>query len=101
MDLICPFSQKLLLGVRSHVLPLPQSSNLQIIIRQNPQPWHASSTLVHESVLAVGKVLAEEHGGVRGYGEKQVREGFLKFFFEVMDGQKVGFFPLDLFGGSG
>lgn len=29
---------------------------VKIILRPHPQPWHASSTLVHEAALAVAKV---------------------------------------------
>jgi hypothetical protein len=45
------------LGVREHLLPLlPEPSPLSIILRQTPQPWHASSTLVHEAGIAVSKL---------------------------------------------
>jgi hypothetical protein len=43
--------------VRDHLLPLlSDPSPLSIILRQTPQPWHASSTLVHEAGIAVSRL---------------------------------------------
>ncbi|SCZ90219.1 BZ3500_MvSof-1268-A1-R1_Chr1-3g01848 [Microbotryum saponariae] len=41
LDLICPFSQKQLKGVRDHLIPRIEAGELplQIILRQVPQPW--------------------------------------------------------------
>jgi hypothetical protein len=51
------FSAKQILGVRDNLLPLlPDSNSLSIILRQIPQPWHASSTLVHEAAVAVSRL---------------------------------------------
>ncbi|KAI5477037.1 thioredoxin-like fold domain protein [Pseudohyphozyma bogoriensis] len=94
LDLICPFSAKLLTGLREHgkVIPLIESSpdvasSLQLVIRQVPQPWHASSTIVHEAALAVSKSVAEP-GDVKSYGKPEVISLFQKFFFKLMDEQK-------------
>ncbi|RFU28352.1 hypothetical protein B7463_g7971, partial [Scytalidium lignicola] len=55
LDYVCPFSAKMFKTVYNSVFPLIQSeyaSNLQIIFRQQIQPWHPSSTLVHEAGVA-------------------------------------------------
>ncbi|KAL8286210.1 hypothetical protein RQP46_004698 [Phenoliferia psychrophenolica] len=93
LDLICPFSAKQLLGVRKNLIPLIESNelvaqNLQIILRQLPQPWHSSSTLVHEAVLGVSKVAAEASAS-KSYAEPAVVTSFQRFFFKLMDGQKA------------
>lgn len=59
LDYVCPFSAKLFNTVHTSVFPLIRekySSKVQIIFRQQVQPWHPSSTLVHESALAVLKL---------------------------------------------
>ncbi|KAK8181607.1 thioredoxin-like protein [Phyllosticta capitalensis] len=56
LDYVCPFSKKMFNTVYTHVLPTVRTryaSNLQIIFRQQIQPWHPSSTLVHEAGAAV------------------------------------------------
>lgn len=58
IDFVCPFSGKQLLGVREHLVPRIEKDlkdDLAIVIRCTPQPWHASSTFVHEAFLAVLK----------------------------------------------
>jgi hypothetical protein len=50
------FSKKLFDTVYNSVIPLVKSKyadNVQIIFRQQIQPWHPSSTLVHEGGVAV------------------------------------------------
>ena len=50
------FSKKLFDTVYDSVIPLVKSKyadNVQIIFRQQIQPWHPSSTLVHEGGVAV------------------------------------------------
>ncbi|KAM0755399.1 hypothetical protein T439DRAFT_320091 [Meredithblackwellia eburnea MCA 4105] len=95
LDLICPFSKKQLAGVRNWILPLLEKNedlkgNLQIILRQTPQPWHASSTLVHEAVLGVSKVAAEKVGeGVKSYSDTGVIATTQAFFFKLIDGQQA------------
>ena len=62
LDYLCPFSAKQLLGVERDLLPLilgegSQFANkVRVVIRPYPQPWHSSSTLLHESALAVAKI---------------------------------------------
>ena len=56
LDYVCPFSAKMFNTVHTSVLPLLPSkypSKLSIIFRQQIQPWHPSSTLVHEAGAAV------------------------------------------------
>ncbi|KAI9047729.1 hypothetical protein LZ554_008439 [Drepanopeziza brunnea f. sp. 'monogermtubi'] len=59
LDYVCPFSAKMFNTVYTSVFPLISknySSKVQILFRQQIQPWHPSSTLVHEAGLAVLKV---------------------------------------------
>jgi hypothetical protein len=56
LDYVCPFSAKMFNTVHTSVFPLIQqkySSKVQVIFRQQIQPWHPSSTLVHEAGAAV------------------------------------------------
>ncbi|KAI1762312.1 hypothetical protein GGR53DRAFT_501856 [Hypoxylon sp. FL1150] len=58
LDYVCPFSAKQFKTVYHTVVPLIKSnpkwaSSLQVIFRQIVQPWHPSSTLVHEAGVAV------------------------------------------------
>ncbi|APA09562.1 hypothetical protein SS1G_06295 [Sclerotinia sclerotiorum 1980 UF-70] len=56
LDYVCPFSAKMFNTVYTSVIPLIKqkySSKVQIIFRQQIQPWHPSSTLVHEAGVAV------------------------------------------------
>ncbi|KAM3419671.1 hypothetical protein BST61_g3004 [Cercospora zeina] len=56
LDYVCPFSKKQFDTIYDHVLPLVTKtypSQLQLIFRQQIQPWHPSSTLVHEAGVAV------------------------------------------------
>lgn len=65
LDYVCPFSAKQFHTLYHVVGPLvrenPQwASRLQIIFRQQVQPWHPSSTLVHEAAVAVLQVAPEK-----------------------------------------
>ncbi|KAI1404889.1 thioredoxin-like protein [Hypoxylon fuscum] len=58
LDYVCPFSAKQFNTIYHTVVPLIKSNpkwanSLQIIFRQQIQPWHPSSTLVHEAGVAV------------------------------------------------
>ncbi|CAD6442093.1 006e36ee-e9b2-42c2-9b79-ef6deb4aedae [Sclerotinia trifoliorum] len=56
LDYVCPFSAKMFNTIYTSVIPLIKqkySSKVQIIFRQQIQPWHPSSTLVHEAGVAV------------------------------------------------
>lgn len=59
LDYVCPFSLKLFNTVYTSVFPLIRqkyASKVQILFRQQIQPWHPSSTLVHEAGVAVLKL---------------------------------------------
>ncbi|KAI1098581.1 hypothetical protein F4804DRAFT_324385 [Jackrogersella minutella] len=61
LDYVCPFSAKQFATFYHDVVPLIRAnprwaSGLEIILRQQVQPWHPSSTLVHEAALAVLQV---------------------------------------------
>jgi len=59
LDYVCPFSAKMFKTVYTSVFPLIKSkyaSKVQILFRQQIQPWHPSSTLVHEAGVAVLKL---------------------------------------------
>jgi len=56
LDYVCPFSKKMFDTVYTDVFPLVKSKypdKVQFIFRQQIQPWHPSSTLVHEAGVAV------------------------------------------------
>lgn len=59
LDYVCPYSAKMFNTVYTSVLPLIKqkyASKVQILFRQQIQPWHPSSTLVHEAGVAVLKL---------------------------------------------
>ncbi|KAF7789365.1 hypothetical protein EIP86_000309 [Pleurotus ostreatoroseus] len=60
LDYVCPYSKKIALTIDKVVIPLlnsqQYSGKVKIIFRNQVQPWHASSTLVHEAGLAVARV---------------------------------------------
>ncbi|KAK6347201.1 hypothetical protein TWF696_007275 [Orbilia brochopaga] len=63
LDFVCPYSAKLFKRVKEDVIPYLEASKpkqVEIIFRQLVQPWHPSSTLVHESALAVEKTSPEK-----------------------------------------
>lgn len=56
LDYVCPFSAKMYKTLHDHVFPVIKNkygNQLQVIFRQQIQPWHPSSTLVHEAATAV------------------------------------------------
>jgi protein-disulfide isomerase len=57
LDYVCPFSAKMFNTLYTSVRPLLHkkytSPGVRLIFRQQIQPWHPSSTLVHESGAAV------------------------------------------------
>ncbi|KAK3113285.1 hypothetical protein LTR53_009569 [Teratosphaeriaceae sp. CCFEE 6253] len=56
LDYVCPFSKKMFNTVYDQVFPLVKAKyadKVQFIFRQQIQPWHPSSTLVHEAGAAV------------------------------------------------
>ncbi|KAI7907146.1 thioredoxin-like protein [Cokeromyces recurvatus] len=59
LDYVCPFSAKIYKKIREDVWPYIEQiypNKVQLIFRQQVQPWHASSTIVHEAALAVEKI---------------------------------------------
>ncbi|KAI4225740.1 MAG: hypothetical protein L6R36_003703 [Xanthoria steineri] len=63
LDYVCPYSAKMFLTLASSVLPLlPEKypGKLQLIFRQQIQPWHPSSTLTHEAGVAVLRLAPEK-----------------------------------------
>jgi len=63
-DIVCPFSKKSYKTTYEVLTPWvtdgPLKDKVKIILRLQPQPWHASSMVTHEAVLAVARV-APEH----------------------------------------
>ncbi|WPH02667.1 Hypothetical protein R9X50_00553300 [Acrodontium crateriforme] len=63
LDYVCPFSKKLFNTVYNDVFPVVKSkypNTVQFIFRQQIQPWHPSSTLVHEAGAAVLKTCPDK-----------------------------------------
>lgn len=65
VDYVCPFSAKLSRAVDNVLAPLlgpggKYDGKVKVIFRNQVQPWHGSSTFVHEAGLAVARV-APEH----------------------------------------
>ena len=62
LDYVCPFSAKMFSTVYNSVFPIGEKKypqKVQFIFRQQIQPWHPSSTLVHEAGVAVLKTKPE------------------------------------------
>ncbi|PCH40957.1 hypothetical protein WOLCODRAFT_137104 [Wolfiporia cocos MD-104 SS10] len=64
LDYVCPYSAKIAFVIDSVLVPLlsaggPYDGKVKVIFRPQVQPWHASSTLVHEAGLAVARVAPE------------------------------------------
>ena len=62
LDYVCPYSAKLFNTVYHSVFPIVEKKypqKVQFIFRQQIQPWHPSSTLVHEAGIAVLKTKPE------------------------------------------
>jgi hypothetical protein len=67
VDYVCPFSAKLSLAIDSVLKPLfddngQYAGKAKVIFRNQVQPWHASSTFVHEAGLAVSVARARKGG---------------------------------------
>ncbi|CAO3679401.1 unnamed protein product [Umbelopsis vinacea] len=59
LDYTCPFSAKIYKKLRKDVVPYLTNEHpdqVQVIFRQQVQPWHPTSTLLHEAALAVERV---------------------------------------------
>ncbi|KAG0033474.1 hypothetical protein BGZ82_006090 [Podila clonocystis] len=59
LDYVCPFSAKIWNQVYHHVVPWLEQEHpgkVQVIVRNQIQPWHPSSTLTAEAALAVESI---------------------------------------------
>jgi len=59
LDYVCPFSAKISKSIENNLKPLIKKNydgKVKVIFRNQVQPWHSSSTLVHEAGLAVARV---------------------------------------------
>ena len=68
LDYLCPFSAKIFLNFHEHIASMVSGNDaryrgqLRVVIRPVPQPWHASSTWLHETALAVARLArSDEH----------------------------------------
>ena len=64
LDYVCPFSAKMFKTFVTDVAPKIRASpalasKLQVIFRQQIQPWHPQSTMVHETAVAVLRLAPE------------------------------------------
>lgn len=64
LDYVCPFSAKMARTIDNVLKPLfdkggDYAGKVKVIFRPQVQPWHATSTLVHEFALAVIRVSPE------------------------------------------
>ncbi|KAH7156558.1 thioredoxin-like protein [Dactylonectria macrodidyma] len=64
LDYCCPFSAKIFRTLNNAVIPAIKAnpkwaSGLALVFRQQIQPWHPSSTLMHEAALAVLRIAPE------------------------------------------
>ena len=56
VDYVCPYSKKIAATLDKVVIPLldqQYAGKVKVIFRNQVQPWHASSTFVHEAGLSV------------------------------------------------
>ncbi|KAF5393057.1 hypothetical protein D9757_001116 [Collybiopsis confluens] len=65
LDYVCPYSAKLALAIENVLVPLfaeggKYDGKVKVIFRNQVQPWHASSTWVHEASLAVARVAPQQ-----------------------------------------
>ncbi|GAA5861381.1 hypothetical protein JCM3774_000230 [Rhodotorula dairenensis] len=88
LDIICPFSRTQLQGIRQHVLPFAEANpeTLTVIIRQVPQAWHSSATLVHEAALGVSRALVDS-GKVQSWAEAGPK--WKEYFYKLIDEQEA------------
>ncbi|KAI0092412.1 hypothetical protein BDY19DRAFT_924224 [Irpex rosettiformis] len=65
LDYVCPYSAKIALSIDNILKPLfdangKYANQTKIIFRNQVQPWHGTSTFVHEASLAVARVAPEQ-----------------------------------------
>ena len=56
LDYVCPYSAKMFKTLYTSIIPLFKEHQIELLFRQQIQPWHPQSTLAHEAALAVGKL---------------------------------------------
>lgn len=59
LDYVCPFSMKMFHTVATQVIPEVNQTHpnkVQFVFVHQVQPWHPSSTLVHEAAIAVSQL---------------------------------------------
>jgi len=66
LDYVCPFSAKISRTIDTVLKPLFDKGGkyygkVKLIVRQQVQPWHASSTFTHEAALAVIRASPEHY----------------------------------------
>ncbi|KAI9476637.1 hypothetical protein LPJ78_005498 [Coemansia sp. RSA 989] len=68
LDYACPFSAKLWRTLQTQVIPHIASTRLPIsvVFRHQVQPWHPTSTLMHEASLAVERLAPQNFGRFSG-----------------------------------
>ncbi|KAK9775495.1 putative Thioredoxin-like fold domain-containing protein [Seiridium cardinale] len=81
LDYVCPFSAKLFNTLYNTVIPAIRESGewsqgLEIVFRQQVQPWHPSSTLTHEAAVAVLQLRPEKFWEFSNALFKQQKEFF-------------------------
>ncbi|KAF7965680.1 hypothetical protein HWV62_9103 [Athelia sp. TMB] len=110
LDYVCPYSAKLALAIEGVLKPLLShgghyDGRVKAIFRLQVQPWHASSTFVHEAALGVLRVSPESFwpfslGLFQKQGEYfdipsstltplQIREKLVKLAAEYIPASKV------------
>jgi len=65
LDYVCPFSAKMALAIENVLVPLcaqdgKYGGKVKVIFRPQVQPWHASSTFVHEAGIAIARVAPQQ-----------------------------------------
>ena len=80
LDYVCPFSAKQFKTFYEDVVPLIRSQytspGVRVIFRQQIQPWHPSSTLVHEAGAAVLRLAPEKFWDFSGVLFRRQEEYF-------------------------
>ncbi|PPQ63153.1 hypothetical protein CVT24_005793 [Panaeolus cyanescens] len=64
LDYVCPYSAKMAFKIENILKPLlgpggQHAGKVKLVFRLHPQPWHATSTYVHEAALAALRVSPE------------------------------------------